>query len=174
MAIVITLGSEDRLVFEKPNGETITMKTPITAETKSAILQNKSIYKHMSLDTINDIHEIERVIDITAFIKTHPFPSYEVVENLLKSDMSLWSEYGELNHHHVEIIYNNIDDIEKVNKAAKAIARRGGFVALQANFYSILNILKHLVKDQQELQDIWYYVRDKLYEGFDGVAGWKN
>ncbi len=174
MAIVITLGSDNRLVFEKPNGDKCTMKTPITAENKNDILQNKSLRNLMSVDTMNDINEIEKVIDITAFIKDHPFPLYEVVENLIKKRISSWSEYGELNHHHVSIIYNNIDDFKKVNKAAKAIARRGGLSALQASFYSILEILKHLVKKREDLEDIWYYVKDKLYRGFDGVAGWRN
>ena len=63
MAIVITLGSDNRLVFEKPNGAKNIMKNPITAETKNDILQNKSICKHMSLDTINDIHDIEKVYE---------------------------------------------------------------------------------------------------------------
>ncbi len=51
MAIVITLGSDNRLVFEKPNGETITMKTPITENNKYDVLQNESLYNLMSRET---------------------------------------------------------------------------------------------------------------------------
>eukprot|EP00972_Heterocapsa_arctica_P004732 701961-Heterocapsa_arctica.AAC.1 len=39
MAIVITLGSDNRLVFEKPSGEKNTMKDPITAENKWELLE---------------------------------------------------------------------------------------------------------------------------------------
>eukprot|EP00972_Heterocapsa_arctica_P068807 10168988-Heterocapsa_arctica.AAC.1 len=85
----------------------------------------------MSMDTIMNICKLKRVMDFTAFIKTHPFPSYKVVENLLQSDMTLWAEYGVFNHQHVQTIYHNIDDVETVHKAAEAIAARGGFNALQ-------------------------------------------
>eukprot|EP00972_Heterocapsa_arctica_P107739 15868288-Heterocapsa_arctica.AAC.1 len=146
----------------------ITMLETVTSENREQILANDCFCKLMSRDTIMNICKLERVMDFTAFIKTHPFPSYEVVQNLLQSEMTLWAEHGEFNHEHVELIYNNIDDVETVHKAAEAFAARGGFNALQSNFHSILNILKHLVETPEEIQDIWYYVREKLYKGFDG------
>eukprot|EP00972_Heterocapsa_arctica_P011548 1691429-Heterocapsa_arctica.AAC.1 len=56
MAFVITLNSENRLVFEKYNGEQITMQDPITQENKHNIMNQFSEY--MSTDTLMRVLEV--------------------------------------------------------------------------------------------------------------------
>ncbi len=70
------------------------------------------------------------------YIKTHPWPSYKTMLKRVEKRMELWAEYGEPNHAALKICYDNIFDKEACRKAGQAIADRGGFQAMFANFYA--------------------------------------
>ncbi len=58
MAFVITLQSDNRLLFSKPNGERIIMQEVITAENKGEFLDNDMLTNYMSMETMASILNI--------------------------------------------------------------------------------------------------------------------
>ena len=79
---------------------------------------------------------------VAAFLNAHPFPTFEEVEERIRPDIAQWSEHGEFNHEQVRRIYENIDDLDMIKEAGRLIGRRGGPVALQANFYTFLEVMR--------------------------------
>jgi len=75
-------------------------------------------------------------------ISLRPYPSYESWIKRLESRLDLYAEYGKANHVLCKIIYDNCTDEERVVDAGKRIYRRGGFQALQCNYYVILAALR--------------------------------
>jgi len=74
--------------------------------------------------------------ELKEFIKENPYPSYEfIIDILSKKYLDLYVEYGEINHHYCKKIYENCYDDELVINIGKLIHKKGGFTALQANYY---------------------------------------
>jgi hypothetical protein len=82
----------------------------------------------------DDIKREEAIV--ADYIKAHPWPSYKTMSKRLAKHASLWAEYGEPNHMALKLCYENIHDKEVCRKAGEFIAKRGGFQAMQANFYA--------------------------------------
>ena len=106
------------------------------------------------------------------------YPSYETVEELIKYDFELSSEYNEVNHLCMLTIFNNYDNKEIVKNMGENINERGGFQALQSNFYILCHALKYLIHDnpegEPELRPKLINIRDKVQLHWDGVGDWIN
>jgi Tol biopolymer transport system component len=79
---------------------------------------------------------------VNEYVLNNKYPSYDEITKLLLENkrLDLFSEYGEYNHELCKEIYENINDEKIVVKNGKLIYKRGGFTALQANFYIISSI----------------------------------
>ena len=66
------------------------------------------------------------------------YPTFEEMQNKLKRRLDLDSEYGKVNHDCCKAIYENPQNEDLIVKNGKIIYHRGGFTALQANFYIIV------------------------------------
>ena len=78
------------------------------------------------------------------------YPTYDKVEELIQSDFYLSSENSEMNYESMKNIFNNYDNQETVKLMGEQINERGGFQALQANFYILCRVLKELLHDNPE------------------------
>ena len=83
--------------------------------------------------------EQKKVMDA---VSSRTYPSYESWIERLKSQHDLYAEYGKANHVLCKIIYDNCTDEERVVDAGKRIHQRGGFQALQCNYYVIQAALR--------------------------------
>ena len=93
----------------------------------------------------------ERVLIAKYLKETKPLTYDEVMATMNKAaeqqpmfarDIQMWlCEYGEWNHEMCKEIRANILDRDKVKEIGKRIHDRGGFTALQANFYILKNWL---------------------------------
>ena len=74
---------------------------------------------------------------------TFKYPSYDYVSNeLMKCDMKFDAEYGRYNHEYLKTIWEHIDDENIVKTCGENINQRGGFTALQANYYAFLHVMR--------------------------------
>ena len=104
------------------------------------------------------------------------YPSYPKVEELIQSDFYLSAENSESNYGCMERIFYNYYDRETVKLMGEQINERGGFQALQANFYILCRVLKELLHDnperEPELKPQLIMIRDSVTENWDGVGEW--
>ena len=71
------------------------------------------------------------------------YPSYKYVSNeLMKFDMTIGAEYGEFNHEYLKIVWENMNDETIIKTCGENINHRGGFTALQTNYYAFLHVMK--------------------------------
>jgi hypothetical protein len=101
-----------------------------------------------------------------------------------RSDVMMWfSEFGELNYDNCKKIIKILEDeknfekdeegenqlkplkIKAIKDLGEKINKRGGFRALQANYYTMLNFMISDSKVMQEVKLLNYY--------WDGVGKWK-
>ena len=77
---------------------------------------------------------------IQKYVCNHPFDSYEKIIKMFddNNNIQLYAEYGELNHMMIKTIYENPFDEAVILESAKKIYDRGGFTALQANYYVLV------------------------------------
>jgi len=80
--------------------------------------------------------------DTRRAVAGHPYPAFKTMQERLKPHLELWAEYGEANHVLCKIIYDNCTDEDRVVDSGKRIFHRGGFKALQANYYVISAVLR--------------------------------
>ena len=105
------------------------------------------------------------------YVEQNPYPEYCLIEELLlKHDRwELLSEYGQINHILCKKIYENPNDENIIVSCGKQIYKRGGFTALQANYYVIIQFYK---KSRDE--DIRYCYPKKLEFTFEKITSeWK-
>ena len=97
-------------------------------------------------------------------IKKNPFPSYELVENMLLEKANKWnqqggmklkfhylwmnSEYGKYNHKKLKEIYEDIENDELIKKNGNSINKHGTQTTLKYTHFAMCEILQHLIKDQ--------------------------
>ena len=104
------------------------------------------------------------------------YPTYDKVEGLIQSSFNLSSENSEINYESMKNIFNNYDNKETVKIMGEQINERGGFQALQANFYILCRVLKELLHDnperEPELKPQLIMIRDSVTDNWDGVGEW--
>lgn len=79
--------------------------------------------------------ETENTI-IENFVKNNKYPSYSDIEK--KLPINLKCEYGEPNHYYCKTIFENPTNLKIIRKMGRKIYERGGFQALQANYYTLM------------------------------------
>ena len=106
------------------------------------------------------------------------YPSEREIRTMLTLDLQFMSEYSENNHRRMEHIFNNYDNEAEVRRMGEAINNFGEFEALQANFYILCKVLKHLLhknpERETELRPKFIDMRDKVKLYWDGVGEWRN
>ena len=104
------------------------------------------------------------------------YPSYDYVSNeLIKFDMTLDAEYGEYNHEYLKIIWENIDDENIIKTCGENINQRGGFTALQANYYAFLHVMRLAVRNNTDkYRDSFIDTKHTISINWDGIGDWKN
>ena len=114
----------------------------------------------------------------TDFLATTVYPEFEDVNKIIGNDITLIAEYGEFNHEVLSSIWNNLGDKDLITLLGKKINKRGGFQALQANFYTLLAVLRQKLKcaklDNECEMVIWYCIKSEVSRSWDGVGDWKN
>ena len=80
------------------------------------------------------------------FCRRVAFPSYSACAEILRGEIELWAEFGEMNHELLQEIYRNgFARDEFISEKGYLILRRGGQRALWANSYALNRIMCHLV-----------------------------
>jgi hypothetical protein len=104
------------------------------------------------------------------------YPDYDKVEELIQNSFYLLGENSELNYECMKNIFYNWDDKETVKRMGEQIDERGGFQALQANFYILCQVFRYLIHEnperEPELRRQFIIIRDKVDLYFDGVGDW--
>ncbi len=80
-------------------------------------------------------------------IQTNSYPPFKEMQRVMEKRPDLCAEYGQVNHIWCQAIYDNPFDEDIVIKGGKIIYSRGGFTALQANFYIITFMWRGYGKD---------------------------
>ena len=112
----------------------------------------------------------ERMYDFVARPRLR-VPSYATMCDRLRDHPKLWAEYGEYNHVQCKLAVENLHRSAIVRRAGEAVGTRGGIVAMQANFYAIVN---HLVaaNDPARTAKVWRLREISVH--WDGVCGWQH
>ena len=125
----------------------------------------------------NDSESVDKEIEITMeVLLRYEYPDYEDVEEMIENMIELWAEYGEENHECMETIWNNIVDRDAIERMGEEINRRGGFVAMQANYYILLHVFRTLHK--KNLNDprvliAWSKMKFLINVAWNGVGEWR-
>ena len=105
------------------------------------------------------------------------YPTYDKVEGLIQCDFYLSSENNEISYESMKKIFNNYNNKETVKKMGEQINERGGFQALQANFYILCRVLKELLHDnperEPELRPQLVIIRHSVNFNWGGVGDWR-
>ena len=105
------------------------------------------------------------------------YPTYDKVEGLIQSSFNLSSENSEINYESMKNIFNNYDNKETVKIMGEQINERGGFQALQANFYILCRVLKELLHDnperEPELRPQLDIIKHSVNFNWCGVGYWR-
>ena len=104
------------------------------------------------------------------------YPSYDYVSNeLMKFDMKLDAEYGEYNHEYLKIIWENIDDENIIKTCGENINQRGGFTALQANYYAFLHVMRLAVSGSADkYRESFIDTKHTISRNWDGIGEWRH
>ena len=114
------------------------------------------------------------------------YPSYEYVSNeLIKfgaenrdycESMNIYSidaEYGEYNHEYLKIIWENIDDEIIIKTCGENINQRGGFTALQANYYALLHVMRlAVIFSANKYGESFIDIKHTINRNWDGIGPW--
>ena len=116
------------------------------------------------------------------------YPSYEYVFDELVNfsaenrdyceSMNIFSmdaEYGEYNHEYLKIIWENRNDDTIIKTCGENINQRGGFTALQANYYAFLHVMRLVIKDdRRKYRESFIDIKNTICKNWDGVGDWRN
>ena len=78
------------------------------------------------------------------------YPSYDEIEDLISTCFDLNAEHSVENYLCTQEIFTHYDDETIVRTMGEQINERGGFQALQANFYILFKVLKHVLNENPE------------------------
>ena len=105
------------------------------------------------------------------------YPSYDTVCDLLcrVKQINVISEYSEVNHQYLKLIWDNIDDYNLIKVVGENINDRGGITTLRANYYTLLHVMRPIVKANQDMyMDSWYDVKNRISYAWDGIGEWRH
>ena len=112
----------------------------------------------------------ERMYDFVARPRLR-VPCYATMCGRLRGHPNLWAEYGEYNHEQCKLAVENLHRSAVVRQAGGAVGTRSGIVAMQANFYAVVN---HPVaaNDPARAAKVWRL--REISQHWDGVCGWQH
>lgn len=104
------------------------------------------------------------------------YPSYDYVSNeLMKFDISIDAGYGEYNHEYLKTIWENIDDGTIIKTCEENINQRGGFTALQANYYSFIHVMRLAVRGSPDrYKESFIDIKHTISRNWDGIGDWNH
>ena len=124
------------------------------------------------------------------FTKNNPYPSYKEVMTLIVNEskrdsafdkneiMMMLSEYGEDNHDWMKEIYENVLEKKIVKANGERINNKGGKVAMVWNYYTLLIVLIHFLKQNKLKEDdeilIHYNYKDCISSYWNGIGDWRH
>ena len=88
----------------------------------------------------------------------------------------LFAEYGSENHYLFVDIWNNVDNRDLIRKAGERINELGGLQAMQANYYTLLDVFRNLYKDELDDPHVgiaWDIMRCLINGAWNGVGEWQ-
>ena len=107
------------------------------------------------------------------------YPSFREVEAMIRTDFELNAEFSKNNYLRMEHVFDNYDNEAEVRRMGEAINEWGGFQALQANFYILCKVLKHLLCENPKPEEIdlrpkLVRIKNNVNEYWDGIGDWKK
>ena len=116
------------------------------------------------------------------------YPSYEFVSNELITFsaenrdycesiniFNIDAEYGEYNHEYLKMIWDNINDDTIIKTCGENINQRGGFTALQANYYAFLHVMRLAVRNNTDkYRDSFIDTKHTISINWDDIGDWKD
>ena len=105
------------------------------------------------------------------------YPSYRTVCELLSRvrQINLYAEYSAVNHEYLKIIWDNIDDENIIRTIGENINHTGGYIALQASYYTLLHIMRPILNTNHEKYiQSWYDVKTSVSKAWDGDGEWRH
>ena len=89
--------------------------------------------------------------------------------------IELWSEYGEENHECTETIWCNIAHRGVIERMGEKINKRGGFQAIQANYYTLLHVFRTLYTNLEDPKVLiaWSRMKFLINVAWQGVGQWR-
>jgi hypothetical protein len=123
----------------------------------------------LSLDEINK-ETIEHE-EMAAFIKSHPYPSYDEMIKRIGNNMQMYAEYGVVNHECLQNIWNSHFDKNVCKRSGRIIYQLGGLQAMQQNLFVLLN-----TKLTDDIANPWLkiYPYSIVRKHWDGIGAWVN
>ena len=112
------------------------------------------------------------------FLATNKYPKFKVVNKIIGDDIMMMAEYGEFNHEMLNEIWNNFSDKDLIKRLGHKINNRGGFQAMEQNYYALLAVLRKMLKesklDNEYKMVIWGCVKIEVSSNWNGVGNWRN
>jgi len=119
------------------------------------------------------------------FIEKHPYPSFKGMQKVFDaynehepmSGTKINAEYGEFNHECMKKIYYNLFDKDLVRKMGDNVGERGGFRAMEANYYALSGVSRTMNLGRSKSI---YYISvigafpEFVSEYWDGLYGWMH
>jgi hypothetical protein len=103
------------------------------------------------------------------------YPEYTNVINILKN-INYEHLYTHADHNNLSMIWANIDHTNIIHDIGLQIYERGGFIALQENYYILLHVMRTLMQTfakgnfEKYIHD-WYDTKKIVSKIFVGVCG---
>jgi len=76
----------------------------------------------------------EKIQIIEEYVKTHIYPEYDIMTDIIENHLDLWSEYGKSNHIYCKNIYENPNSKDLIIEMGKLIYKMGGLQSLIKNY----------------------------------------
>lgn len=119
---------------------------------------------------------------IRNFIRNNPYPSYKFIVNeliLKNKDFDQFAEYGEPNHKWMKQIYENILNDDIIKEYGRAIYERGSFVTLQSNYNTLLDVVRHLIYQNEKMDDnertvVFSNFKFIVSKRWEGIGEWRH
>jgi len=121
---------------------------------------------------------------MTTFYKENKYPSYGEVVEIIKSDLTLFSEYGEFNHTLLNKMWDGMvsvgskGDEDKIKVIGRLINERGGFWAMTCNHSVFIIVLRHFLKKSDQNDIIRNTILLNSYKHIEnlwhGIGEWKR
>ena len=116
--------------------------------------------------------EIESTQEV---LERNVYPSYEDVVDLIGDFLDWSAEYGVENHECMEAIWCNITDRDVIERMGEKTHKRGGFQAMQANYYTLLHVFRTLYTNLEDPKVLiaWSRMKFLITVAWHGVGEWR-